>query len=470
MTSSRHAAFVELRLLLAALMTVVGVAAHSWFLTASAALLLAVLGSAWLWSRNALRGVHYTRRFSETRAFQGEEIELTLDLHCAGFRLPSQIDVIDLLPDGLPVDGKSLVVNPSSRLVEFRTHWAPGRRVRLSRRFRLSCPRRGLYRFGPATLQSGDPFGFFEQTRREETLQRVVVYPTVYTVEELRLPARTLFGDRLARLPLVEDPLRSAGVREWMPEDSVRRIHWNASLRTQTLQSRLYEPSEDLQVMVVLNVATMERHWQGVLSELHERAVSVAASIAAEASAQRLPVGLLVNGALPESDREIRLLPGRSPYQLMHLLELLAGVTPFATEPIEELIERAAPTLPRGATLVLVTAIAHEALLLALGDLAQAGRSVVLVTLAAEPPHTFIPALTVYHVPHLVDDLVQLATPDWETILAAQPFSRRAAWHDKQLDHEDTKPAAYEPSPWARPQRADAPPAAGPGPANGKQP
>lgn len=116
--------------------------------------------------------------------------------------------------------------------------------------------------------------------------------------------------------------------------------------------------------------------------------------LAALAAEQRLPVGLIANGALPNSDQPIRVLPGRSPDQLLHILELLAAVTNFATGPIEEMLLREAPPRPRGALpLVLVTAIAHEALLAALLDLAHAGRRVVLFTLAEEPPA----ALSRYH-------------------------------------------------------------------------
>ena len=54
----------------------------------------------------------------------------------------------------------------------------------------------------------------------------------------------------------------------------------------------------------------------------------------------------------------------------------------------------------------MVTAIAHEGLLAALLSLAGAGRRVVLFTLAQEPPTQLLPGITVYHLPHLVDDLV----------------------------------------------------------------
>jgi hypothetical protein len=160
-------------------------------------------------------------------------------------------------------------------------------------------------------------------------------------------------------------------------------------------------------VQIFLNVATLIRHWHGYIPELQERAISVAGSLAALASEERMPVGLIANGALPNSDQALRVLPGRSPSQLMHILELLAAVTPFATQPIEELLVEQAPHLPWGATVVVVTAIAHEDLLATLLDLAAAGRRVVLVTLAEEPPTQLMGSVIVYHLPHLVDEIIR---------------------------------------------------------------
>jgi hypothetical protein len=90
----------------------------------------------------------------------------------------------------------------------------------------------------------------------------------------------------------------------------------------------------------------------------------------------------------------------------VRILELLAAVTPVFAQPIEELLLREAPRLPWGATIVVVTALVHDELLATLSDLAQAGRQIVLLTLAKEPPAREVPGILVYHLPHLVEDLV----------------------------------------------------------------
>src|SRR5262249_20412066 len=109
---------------------------------------------------------------------------------------------------------------------------------------------RGYYRFGPARLASSDLFGFFPVEREDETRNAIIVYPRLYTLPELGLPAERPFGERRGFDRLFEDPARPSGLRDYRPGDSLRRIDWKASARSQALQSRVYEPSSTQHLLV----------------------------------------------------------------------------------------------------------------------------------------------------------------------------------------------------------------------------
>ncbi|MEM7128167.1 MAG: DUF58 domain-containing protein [Chloroflexota bacterium] len=404
--TTKDTQFSDSWLWLAILLTLAAMALNNRFLTAAAAIILAMIAISWSWSALSFRGLSYRRRFSEIRAFRGEKVELRLEVRNGKWLPLTWLNIVDQFPAGLSITDKDLVTDPGTNRAELRTFWMPGPFQRLIRRFHIDCTERGFYRYGPAHLHSGDGFGFFGRRGVLSHQDQLIVYPTIYSVAELRLPTRNPFGESRSRGRLYEDPLRTVGIREWQPADSLRRVHWKASARHQELLSRQYEPSEEQQLLLFLNVATLERHWHGHIPELQERVISVAGSLAALAVEERLPVGLIANGALPSSDQSLRLLPGRSPAQLVRILELLAAVTPFATQPIEEMVLQEATRAPWGATLVIVTAIAHDDLLATILDLVTAGRRCVLFTLAEEPPTQLLPNVTVYHLPHLVDDLI----------------------------------------------------------------
>ncbi len=401
----------------AALVTlIVGILADSAFLLVAGISALTFVGLGWLWDAVSLWGLRYSRRFDvagapalgslpETRAFLGETVTLTLELSNQKPLPLMAVDIEDIFPTALPVDGARVDINRATQRGEFRSFWMPGIFQRLTRRYTVTCAQRGYHDFGPAKLTTGDGAGLFTRTATLRGAQCLIVYPRLYTTAELRLPAKNPFGERASKERLFEDPLRTAGIRDWQPGDSLRRIHWPATARHQQMLSRLYEPSEEPQVMLFVNASALERHWEGVVPELVERTLSVAGSLAALCAEQRLPVGLIVNAYWPGSDQAMRLLPGRSPHQLTRILEMLAAVE-LPIRPIETQLLREAPALPWGATLVVVTAIAHAALLEALRELAHARRKVVLFTLAETPPQEHMPGVQIYHLPHLVEDII----------------------------------------------------------------
>jgi hypothetical protein len=94
-------------------------------------------------------------------------------------------------------------------------------------------------------------------------------------------------------------------------------------------------------------------------------------------------------------------MPGRSPDQLTRILELLAAVTGYVTMPMGRFLLRESPSLPWGATLVVVTPVVTDELLASILQLRSAGRQMVLVSLAKETPPDLHGVLT-HHLPDAI--------------------------------------------------------------------
>mgnify|MGYP005836242905 CR=1 FL=1 len=380
---------------------VIGLVAHQGGLLVIAALLLTVLPVSWVWNRYALSGVRYERALSEKRAFIGETVELTVRIANRKLLPLSWLHIEDNFPAAIPLEKGELEPSPQPERGYLCNLLAMRWYERVSRRYLLRCEQRGYFQLGPAHLQSGDIFGLFSTRATAPHLDWLIVYPRVLPVEGLELPPKDPFGEVKARQRMFEDSSRTIGVRDYQPQDSFRHIHWKATARRQTLQSKVYEPSASHNLVIFLNVAMFAKHWEGTRPALLERTISTAASIASYGIEQRYTVGLVANGSLPRSDQPIKVLPSRNPRQLTRILEMLAAVHSLATVSFERLLTTESSRLPWGATLVVVTAVTSEALLVTLLRLREAGRRLVLVSLADEPPTQVPEGILTYYLPPL---------------------------------------------------------------------
>jgi uncharacterized protein (DUF58 family) len=378
-------------IVLAFALILLGVLLNAPALSVISAFILVLFPVAHFWNRRALRGVTYERQLSHTRGFPGETLRMAVRITNGKFLPVAWLRVQDEFPTAVApvdVDSGEILLAPSHEpergflvsLLSLRWY------ERVRRHYTLRCQRRGVYALGPVHYQSGDLFSLFHTERSERDGRRVIVYPRVVPLRELGMPARAPFGETRAPRQLFQDPSRFMGCRDHQPYDSFRHIHWKATARQGELKVKVYEPMINLSVVICLNVATLAQPWQGIRPELLEHAIVVSASLASYAIEREYIVGLLANGAMPHADQPLKVLPGRSPDQLAHILEVLAGVTPFATGSIERLLRDESPDMPWGATLVVVTAVVTDELRATLARLREAGRRMVLVSVDEELP------------------------------------------------------------------------------------
>ncbi|RLC63714.1 MAG: DUF58 domain-containing protein, partial [Chloroflexi bacterium] len=347
---------------MAVLLIIAGLVTQQRALFALAACILTVIPVAWWWKQTALRGVEYQRCFDKRCAFPGERFEMTVRITNRKLLPLTWLEIKDQIPMAMPLVKGALMPTHSPQVGTLNNVLSLRWYERVSRHYELESTARGIYRLGPVHLKSGDLFTLFETHATHECSDRLVVYPRLWPLEDLGIPSKEPFGERKAHRRLLEDPLRTIGVRDYHPEDDLRHMHWKATAHRGDLQVRVFEPVTTINLVILLNVATMEPHWQGILPELFENTVSVAGSIATWATGQKYKVGLVANGCMPLSDQPIRVPPGRSPSQLAAILEALACVTSFATLSIQELLRRESPRLPWGSTLVVVTAVVTDEL------------------------------------------------------------------------------------------------------------
>jgi len=273
-----------------------------------ALLVLGVMGGARLWSRMSLSGIKCYSMVDKGKVFPGEMLTLHMRVENTKF-LPVWLQM------KVPVDGS---LNPSSGDTTFTNEsgllWY--QRARFHRE--LVAQRRGIHRVGPPYVKVGDLFGFFLREREEQEDLHVIVYPRLVPLKPFCLPRRDFFGVPGAKSP-VQDPIYILGTRDYQHWHPARYIHWKASARHNRLQEKVFEPSEQLKALLVVDVNQFAKN---NAAEGFEHTLEAVASLAVQFDQRGYAVGFVTNGVV-EGGPTILPIAG-NPRQLPSILEVLA--------------------------------------------------------------------------------------------------------------------------------------------------
>lgn len=238
--------------------------------------------------------------------------------------------------------------------------------------------RRGLYVVGPLQISLGDVLGL-QRVRLNGPVSSVVVYPRVLPLPELGLPAALLVGPLRGKRG--EDPARPAGVRPYLPGDDIRRLDWKASAHGRALLVRRADATIAPEVTIALAFGRRD-YAADVVQDAQERAVIVAASLAAHLLHVKLPVSLLTNGYDPATQQMGAAVGwGKGEGHRHLLLNLLGRLATGDDTPLFAVL--AAHPLPWGGTIMLIIGDLSPACLPDIAALRRRGQGIVLLLVEA---------------------------------------------------------------------------------------
>lgn len=337
------------------------------------------LGAALIWQRYGLHRVHFERKLEPTRAFPDDVVELVLILENRKPLPLPWLNLNDGFPTGLDFGDLELEPTGESNRQRFNGLVSTWPYERIEQRCRFTCLQRGVYRFGPATLSTGDPFGFVMRRADVATTDDLLVYPRILPVTHFGLPAAQPFGESPPSRPVPDDPLRFLGTRPYVPGDPPQSIHWRASARTDRVQAKTYERGATASLAIFLDLLGDVIPDDDRDRNNREWAISAAASLAAFGLNGEQEVGLVSNAPLLGGARFVRVTPSRQRMQLMRLLELQAQLIPYAVRPIDPMLLDEARHLSWGATLCIISVAPTQALMQVLIRLRRSGFAVSLL-------------------------------------------------------------------------------------------
>ena len=271
-------------------------------------LILLLMGGSKLWSRMSLANVFCSMQTNRQRLFPGETLSLTINIENAKF-----------LPIWVRIDWPhTSILGSKNDSSDIRQETGLLWHQRASFKQDLVAYKRGCYDLGPSHIATSDVFGFFSTQKRQSEQVEIVVYPRIVDLEPVSLPRHDLFGTPGSRSP-VGDPVYIIGTQEYQPARPARHIHWKASARQLKLQEKVFEPSEQGKVLLILDVHSFEAESD---FDAFETTLEVMASLCMRLDQAGLAVGFLTNGTIKGADNS-QITAGRGTHQLTTILEIL---------------------------------------------------------------------------------------------------------------------------------------------------
>jgi uncharacterized protein (DUF58 family) len=204
--------------------------------------------------------------------FAGQSVRAALELHNEKLTLPSF---------SLRVEGVNKKGQPAAALLSTPVYfpYVP-RQQSVKQSVPLLFPKRGVYRQEAFRIVTRFPFGFLQKARRLDLLSEAVVYPSVEATPEF-----------LELLPGIQGAIESIAkgrgqdlyaLRDYLPTDSARHVHWKASARLGSLMVREFAREDDCRVLLVFDPHSSAAQPDATTAEVHrfEQAVSYCAALA----------------------------------------------------------------------------------------------------------------------------------------------------------------------------------------------
>ena len=216
----------------------------------------------------------------------GVEMRLELPEHIfAGQAVRALIEVenekLTLPSFSLRVEAAKAKNAPAAALLQTPVYFPYlAKRGRVQQSVPISFPARGVYRQEAFRIVTRFPFGFLQKARRVDLPTEALVYPSVEPTQEFFEILPGLQG-------AAESQAKGRGqdlyaLRDYVPTDSARHVHWKASARLGSLMVREFTREEDARVLLVLDphVAAGPNAKSNGGAERFDRAVTLCASLA----------------------------------------------------------------------------------------------------------------------------------------------------------------------------------------------
>ena len=282
-------------------------------------MLFIVVLQALIFKKLSFTKLHYHCGFSTDEAFEGDTIELVETIYNRKWLTLPWFKSELTTSKWLDFAGSESSVTYDTRFVP--SFFLVKGHKKVVRRWKVNCTKRGVYGIRTVMLVSTDLLGRQTVSKPVEVDSNVMVLPRTFDLSQAFLRARYLEGDFVVRSQILPDPFMVAGVREYLPSDPMKNIHWSATARMNRIMIRNQEYTTRQSLLLLLNMQSREfEKGRAIDADALEDCIRTAASLLEGTLQGSIPVSFAVNTAPEEYGEECVFVP--SNFGSEHVLQL----------------------------------------------------------------------------------------------------------------------------------------------------
>ncbi|MEC5424993.1 DUF58 domain-containing protein [Virgibacillus sp. C22-A2] len=190
-----------------------------------------------------------------------------------------------------------------------------------------------------------------------------VVFPKLLPVKGVEAVFQMIPGSSRSNFSPFEDIQSPLGTRDYSFSDPFHRINWKASVKSQKLQTNVYEKVVDRSFVFIVNLGTEDKINMASFNQNLENLLSYTAYLSKYATEARVPYEIFINARKPGPEPFIHLDEGEGKNHYGQSLEMLARIHKQSVIlPFNQMLHRIGKQFFKPKTIILIGEVPPDAI------------------------------------------------------------------------------------------------------------
>ena len=231
---------------------------------------------------------------------------------------------------------------------------------------------------GPIEISTTDLLGIYRATTRHGEIDKIMVYPKIHDLRNFHIGTSQITNEGTSRKKSNILSPHASSVREYAYGDSLSRVHWKTTARTNRLMSKEFDVGSSNEV-VILNDLDKSVQCGRLDDSTDELSISVTASLTKSYTDSHTPVGFLSHG----NDRYY-ITPGIGSSHFDRTMQTLAVAKPGNGKKLQQVIAEERNIWFNNSSIIIITPSSETEWVTALSELSQFNTSITVIMVNAK--------------------------------------------------------------------------------------